>query len=587
MKMYMAGLNAIQTYVPWNFHETAPGKYDFAGDRDLETFIKLANDIGLLVILRAGPFICAEWDMGGLPAWLLRKDSVVLRSSDPDYLNYVDKWMHVLLPKIKQFLYHNNGPIIAVQVENEYGSYFACDYDYLRHLSKLFRYFLGDEVILFTTDGDGEAYLKCGSLQGLYATIDFSPGGNMTTKLNIQRYAEPHGPLVNSEFYTGWLDHWGQKHSVVSKEIIAQSLDEMLALGANVNMYMFEGGTNFGYWNGANSPYSPQPTSYDYDAPLSEAGDPTEKYFTIRQVIGKFNKLPIGPVLPATPKFAYGIIGVKKLQSVVELVSYLSFSAPVTSEYPLTFVEMDQYFGYMLYRNTLPVNCTQGVMLASPLNGVHDRAYVMVNGVFQGILERNKRIWIHITGQAGSQLDILVENMGRINYGKGIHDPKGLVTNLTLGSQTLTNWTIYSLNIDEAISNGLLNKLQKLPGLTATTKVNVPSFYLGSFVIPSGIPDLPQDTYLKFSGWTKGQVWINGFNLGRYWPVKGPQITLYVPAHILSNSAVNNITVLELEKAPCIGELSMACAVEFVDTPILNATNALTNMHNYLFRKYS
>lgn len=587
MKMYMAGLNAIQTYVPWNFHETAPGKYDFAGDRDLETFIKLANDIGLLVILRAGPFICAEWDMGGLPAWLLRKDSVVLRSSDPDYLNYVDKWMHVLLPKIKQFLYHNNGPIIAVQVENEYGSYFACDYDYLRHLSKLFRYFLGDEVILFTTDGDGEAYLKCGSLQGLYATIDFSPGGNMTTKLNIQRYAEPHGPLVNSEFYTGWLDHWGQKHSVVSKEIIAQSLDEMLALGANVNMYMFEGGTNFGYWNGANSPYSPQPTSYDYDAPLSEAGDPTEKYFTIRQVIGKFNKLPIGPVLPATPKFAYGIIGVKKLQSVVELVSYLSFSAPVTSEYPLTFVEMDQYFGYMLYRNTLPVNCTQGMMLASPLNGVHDRAYVMVNGVFQGILERNKRIWIHITGQAGSQLDILVENMGRINYGKDIHDPKGLVTNLTLGSQTLTNWTIYSLNIDEAISNGLLNKLQKLPGLTATTKVNVPSFYLGSFVIPSGIPDLPQDTYLKFSGWTKGQVWINGFNLGRYWPVKGPQITLYVPAHILSNSAVNNITVLELEKAPCIGELSMACAVEFVDTPILNATNALTNMHNYLFRKYS
>uniref|UniRef100_UPI00398E64DC beta-galactosidase-like isoform X3 n=1 Tax=Pristiophorus japonicus TaxID=55135 RepID=UPI00398E64DC len=411
MKMYMAGLNAIQTYVPWNYHETIPGKYDFTEDRDLESFLKLSSDVGLLVILRAGPYMCGEWDMGGLPAWLLRNDSVVLRSSDP--------------------------------------------------------------------------------------------GGNVTQSFQAQRYAEPHGPMVNSEFYTGWLDHWGWKHSVVKKEIVAKSLDEILALGANVNMYMFEGGTSFGYWNGANSPYWPQPTSYDYEAPLSEAGDPTDKYFSIREVIGKYKMLPVGPILPATPKFAYGLIQVKKLQSVVELVHLLSFSGPVKSVYPLTFVEMNQYFGYMLYRNTLPINCTEATPLASPQNGVHDRAYVMVDGVFQGILERNTIITINVTGQAGSQLDILVENMGRINYGRGIHDSKGLVTNLTLASNILTGWTIYSLNIDEAVKSGYLNKLKKLERLTAPAEVNVPSFYLGTFVIPSGIPDLPQDTYLKFPGWSK------------------------------------------------------------------------------------
>ncbi|XP_072880344.1 beta-galactosidase [Hemitrygon akajei] len=586
MKMYMAGLNAVQTYVPWNYHEIAPGKYDFTGDRDLEAFLKLADDVGLLVILRAGPFICAEWDMGGLPAWLLQKESIVLRSSDPDYLKYVDKWMSVLLPKVKKFLYQNNGPIITVQVENEYGSYFACDYDYLRHLLKLFRKYLGNEIILFTTDGTAREFVKCGTLQGMYATVDFGPGENVTEHFSAQRSVEPQGPLVNSEFYTGWLDHWGQKHSVIGKEAVAQSLDDILAIGANVNMYLFEGGTNFGYWNGANSPYSPQPTSYDYDAPLSEAGDPTEKYFAIRKVIGKYKKLPAGPVLPATPKFAYGLIKVKKLQSVVELLGLLS-SASVKSKYPLTFVEMKQYFGYMLYRTTLPVSCNWPTALSSPLNGVHDRAYVMVDGVFQGILERNKVYLINITGQVGSQLDILIENMGRINYGKYINDFKGLVTNLTLASTILTDWTIYSLNIDEAISNGLLDKQQKLPGLTSTANVNGPSFYLGSFVIPSGIPDLPQDTFLKFPGWTKGQVWINGFNLGRYWPARGPQVTLYVPAYILSTSAVNNITVLELEMAPCIEERGMFCAVEFVDTPVLNGTTAYTNTDSDLFRKHS
>ncbi|KAJ8290802.1 hypothetical protein GJAV_G00017740 [Gymnothorax javanicus] len=567
LKMYMAGLNAIQTYIPWNFHEIAPKHYNFSGDRDLEHFLRLAQEVGLLVILRPGPYICAEWDMGGLPAWLLKKKDIVLRSSDADYIAAVDSWMAVLLPMIKPLLYQNGGPIITVQVENEYGSYFACDYNYLRHLQKLFSSHLGPDVVLFTTDGAGANYLRCGALQGLYATVDFGPGGNVSASFAAQRHAEPHGPLVNSEFYTGWLDHWGGKHSVVPSAVVAKSLNEILAVGANVNLYMFIGGTNFGYWNGANTPYAPQPTSYDYDAPLSEAGDLTEKYFAVRDVIRMYNKIPEGPIPPSTPKYAYGPVKMTRLQTVSEAVDLLSFSGPVKSTFPLSFSDMDQYFGYMLYRTKLPVDCNTPTPLSSPLNGVHDRAYVSVNGVASGILERDKCITINITGKAGSQVDILVENMGRVNYGRDINDLKGLVSNLTLGSQVLMNWIVYSLSIDEAVSKGLLHS--RASQWTPSPKNHsTPTFFAGSFSIPSGIPSLPQDTYIKLSNWGKGQVWINGFNLGRYWPSRGPQITLYVPVHILSTDAPNNVTVLELEGAPCSQEF---CTVEFTDTPILGA----------------
>ncbi|XP_041840027.1 beta-galactosidase [Melanotaenia boesemani] len=570
LKMYMAGLNAIQTYVPWNYHEEFPGRYSFSGDRDVEYFLKLAQDIGLLVILRPGPYICAEWDMGGLPAWLLNKKDIVLRSSDPDYIAAVDKWMGKLLPMMKPYLYQNGGPVITVQVENEYGSYFACDYDYMRHLTKLFRSHLGDEVVLFTTDGATLNFLKCGSIQGLYATVDFGPGTNITAAFEAQRHAEPHGPLVNSEFYTGWLDHWGSPHSVVSSAAVAKSLNHILALGANVNLYVFIGGTNFGYWNGANSPYAAQPTSYDYDAPLTEAGDLTEKYFAIREVIKMYHDIPMGPIPPTTPKYAYGAVPMKKLQTVLDALEKLSFSGPVKSMYPQTFIDLNQAFGYVLYRTTLPVNCSSPTPLSSPMNGVHDRAYVLVDGTAVGIFERDEVLTVNVTGKAGSQLDILVENMGRINYGRNINDFKGLVSNLTLGRDILTSWTMYSLSIDEAVSQGLLG--ENPPTLIdppRTAAVTAPAFYGGSFIIPDGIPDLPQDTYVKLPNWRKGQIWINGFNLGRYWPTRGPQVTLFVPTSILSTAAPNNVTVLELEGAPCN---SQVCTVEFTDTPILNAT---------------
>ncbi|XP_055566171.1 beta-galactosidase [Falco cherrug] len=609
LKMKMAGLDAIQTYVPWNYHEPQLGVYDFSGDKDLEYFLQLAKDTGLLVILRAGPYICAEWDMGGLPAWLLEKKSIVLRSSDPDYLAAVEKWMGVLLPKMRPHLYQNGGPIIMVQVENEYGSYFTCDYDYLRSLLKLFRQHLGDEVVLFTTDGASQFYLKCGALQGLYATVDFGPGGNVTAAFLAQRGSEPMGPLVNSEFYTGWLDHWGHHHSVVPAQTIAKTLNEILARGANVNLYMFVGGTNFAYWNGANMPYMPQPTSYDYDAPLSEAGDLTEKYFALREVIGMYKQLPEGLIPPTTPKFAYGKVRLQKVGTVVEVLDRLSSAGPVKSTYPLTFVELKQYFGFVLYRTTLPKNCTEPTQLSSPLNGVHDRAYVSVDGVPQGVLEREKSLMINITGKAGANLDVLVENMGRVNFGRYNNDFKGLVSNLTLDEDTLVEWEIYPLDIDGAVNhdinghldqprrsveweiyplyidgamnhdiNGHLDQPRRFIGNPLSYEA--PTFYTGRLSIPGGIPDLPQDTYVKFPGWTKGQIWINGFNLGRYWPARGPQLTLFVPRNILFSSVPNNITVLELEHSPCS---TQACEIEFVDKPNINATTQYESYDPHLF----
>ncbi|KAE8299393.1 Beta-galactosidase [Larimichthys crocea] len=504
MKMYMTGLNAIQVYVPWNFHETVQGVYNFTGDRDLEHFLDLANQTGLLVILRPGPYICAEWEMGGLPAWLLQKPNIILRSADTDYIEAVSNWLAVLLPKMKPWLYVNGGNIITVQVENEYGSYYACDYNYMRHLRTLFRFFLGEDTVLFTTDGNTDKEMSCGTLEGLYATIDFGTENNISDAFRRQRRFEPRGPLVNSEFYTGWLDHWGDPHAVVDAQKVSRVLGEMLTMGANVNMYMFEGGTNFGYWNGADhdTRFRSVVTSYDYDAPLTEAGDPTEKLLAIRDVIKMFRNIPAGPMPPATPKFAYGFVTLKKVGNMSSLLNTLSPAGPVKSRYPLTFEEMKQYYGYMLYRTTLPRDLSEPTPLISPLNGVHDRAYVSVNGVFQGLLQRDTVLVTNVTGQQGDTVDILVENMGRVNFGSKINDYKGLLSNLILGKDVLTDWKIYPLDIDGAVAGGWPHSDSQKFFPTPHKEPSVgPVFYMGTLQ-PNGVV---WDTFLKLNEWTKGQ----------------------------------------------------------------------------------
>uniref|UniRef100_A0A3B4AE06 Uncharacterized protein n=1 Tax=Periophthalmus magnuspinnatus TaxID=409849 RepID=A0A3B4AE06_9GOBI len=563
LKMYMTGLNAIQVYVPWNFHESTQGVYNFTGDRDLVHFLDLANQTGLLVILRPGPYICAEWEMGGLPAWLLQKPNIILRSADTDYLQAVSNWLAVLLPKVKPWLYINGGNIITVQVENEYGSYFACDYNYMRYLRALFRFFLGENTVLFTIDGNTDKEMTCGSLEGLYATVDFGTDTNVTEAFERQRRFEPRGPLVNSEFYTGWLDHWGDSHAMVSTEKVIRMLAEMLMMGANVNMYMFEGGTNFGYWNGADHDrrYRSVVTSYDYDAPLSEAGDPTDKLL-VRDV-------PPGSMPPAIPKFAYGFVTLKKVGNISSVLSTISPTGPVKSQYPLAFEELKQYYGFVLYRTTLPRDLYEPTPLISPLNGVHDRAYVSVNGVYQGLLERDIVLVTNVTGKQGDTLDIFVENMGRVNFGSKINDYKGILSNLILGKDVLTDWNIYPLNIDEAIAGGWPHSESFKPkSPIKKEQLFGPTFYMGTLQ-PNG---LTWDTFLKLHEWTKGQVWINGVNLGRYWPARGPQQTLYVPGSLISPTQTNNITVLELERAPT------HLKVLFMDRPLLNVTSVVVGV---------
>ncbi|NWQ95375.1 BGAL galactosidase, partial [Burhinus bistriatus] len=601
LKMYMSGLSTVQVYVPWNYHEPLPGVYDFAGDRDVEAFLDLTAELGFLVILRPGPYICAEWEMGGLPAWLLWKPDIVLRSSDPAYLAAVDSWLHVLLPKIKPRLYQHGGNIISVQVENEYGSYYACDYQYLRHLLGSFRALLGSEVLLFTTDGTRAEELRCGTLQGLYATIDFGPGSNVTEVFGAQRRVEPKGPLVNSEYYTGWLDYWGEAHVRTSSELVARGLEDMLQLGASVNMqvvswkgaqpgggqYMFHGGTNFAYWSGADfkDQYKPVTTSYDYDAPLSEAGDPTEKLFAIRTVISKFQALPVGPMPPATPKYAYGQVAMQKVSAcpegcaapawhclaalrpslslqyadLLDVLDVLCSSGPIQSQFPLTFEDIKQAHGFVVYRTQLPRDILEPATLGAPPHSICDRGYVMLQQEYQGTLERDGQTTLRVTGRAGDTLDVLLENMGRISFGANISDFKGLLGNLSLDSSPLSNWLIYPLAIDTAIQQGWPH-----PALTKSSSRGRagPAFYTGTFETPG----IAWDTFVTFPGWSKGQLWINGFNLGRYWPHRGPQQTLFVPSSVLHVGRPNNITVLELEGAPPTPFLL------FLDRPLFNRT---------------
>ncbi|XP_024618883.1 beta-galactosidase-1-like protein [Neophocaena asiaeorientalis asiaeorientalis] len=567
-KMRMSGLNAIQFYVPWNYHEPEPGVYNFNASRDLFAFLKEATLANLLVILRPGPYICAEWEMGGLPAWLLRKPKIHLRTSDPDFLAAVDSWFKVLLPKIHPWLYHNGGNIISIQVENEYGSYGACDMSYMRHLAGLFRALLGDKILLFTTDGPEG--LKCGSLQGLYTTIDFGPADNMTKIFALLRKYEPRGPLVNSEYYTGWLDYWGQNHSTRSVPAVTKGLENMLKLGASVNMYMFHGGTNFGYWNGADEKgrFLPITTSYDYDAPISEAGDPTPKLFAIRNVISKFQEVPLGPLPPPSPKMMLGPLSLHLDGNLLAFLDFLCPQGPIHSILPMTFEAVNQDHGYMLYRTYLTHTVSEPTQFWVPNNGVHDRAYVMVDGVFQGVLERNMKHNLFLTGKKGAKLDVLLENMGRLSFGSNSSDFKGLLEPPILGQTVLTQWLMFPLKVDNLVKWWFPNPLLKS---SHPQTPSGPTFYSTTFpILDSG-----GDTFLFLPGWTKGQVWINGFNLGRYWTKRGPQQTLYVPRPLLfPRGALNKITLLELENVP------LQPQIQFLDRPILNSTMHKTYIYS-------
>ncbi|XP_074659674.1 beta-galactosidase-like isoform X2 [Tubulanus polymorphus] len=578
-KMFAAGLDAVQTYVPWNFHETFPGEYNFQGDHDLIQFVRTAQDVGLLVILRAGPYICGEWEFGGFPGWLLKHNSsMVLRTMDPGYLAPVGRWLSVLLPKIRPHLYSNGGPIIMVQPENEYGSWYACDHRYMQYLYDTFSLYLKNEVVLMTTDGCIDLDLKCGGVKGkMYATIDFGPTHSTKNCFDIQMNFN-RGPKVNSEFYTGWLDLWGKAHSHTDSSVIANYLDQMLkyANNTNVNMYMFEGGTNFGYWNGAEMrPYVPQVTSYDYDSPLSEAGDLTTKYFAVQKTISKYKRLPSVPMPKNTTKYAYGKVQLRLKSTVLNMLSTLSPKPPVLSKYPLTMEQIDHYYGFVVYRHILKKSYTKATL---NISGIRDRGYVLVNSVSAGMVVReHNRVITGITVKTNDILDIIVENQGRIGFAiEMLGEIKGIISNVTMNKDVLTDWKIYPLTIENAAHDKNLRFEPKRFDETVrnTVKTSIlltPALFEGT--IPAARDGKNYDTFLKMGpSWIKGQVFINGFNVGRYWPAKGPQVTLYVPAHILKPApAKNSVLILELESAPCSSfRPQPECSLEFIDYPILS-----------------
>ncbi|KAK1290458.1 Beta-galactosidase 17 [Acorus calamus] len=570
------GLNTIQTYVPWNLHEPHPGKLVFEGIADIELFLKQAQKLGFLVMLRVGPYICAEWDFGGFPAWLLSiEPALKLRSSDPSFLHLVESWWNVLLPKIHPLLYKNGGPIIMVQIENEFGSY-GDDKIYLHRLVRIARRHLGSDVILYTTDGGSKDTLDRGTIPGedVYSAVDFSTGEDPWPIFELQKKYNPPGksPPLSAEFYTGWLTHWGERIAETSARSTAAALQKILSLNGSAVLYMAHGGTNFGYFSGANtgansSIYQPDLTSYDYDAPIKESGDvDNPKFRELRSVIQKYSHVSLPPFPPITERRQYGRLKMKKVSSLFEIYSHLSGHVEVVeSQQPLSMEAVGQLSGFLLYQSQYEAN-----KYASSLSipKVHDRAQVFVscslddikkNWTYVGVIERwSNEVLIVPSVKCASNINlfILVENLGHVNYGPYIYDKKGILSDVILDGSILYQWKMYPISLDNLNKNLEVNPIMQVAesqnaeisfheDFSSHSKrtSNVPVFYEGRFNISTA--NKVKDTYISFRGWTKGFAFVNNFNIGRFWPVMGPQCNLYVPAPILQHGE-NSLVVLEL-----------------------------------------
>lgn len=522
IKLKACGFNTVETYLCWNLHERKEGCFNFTGRLDLIRFIQEATELGLNIILRPGPYICAEFDFGGLPSWLMGYPTMKIRNNNQLFLSKLENYLVQVFNLIKPFLCTNGGNIIMLQVENEYGS-FGDDKGYLKAVEEIYRR-CGMDVLLYTSDGGTEFMLNCGSIESLLATANF--GSNPKEAFRNLRELRPKQPLLCSEYWNGWFDHWYEDHHTRSGLNTAQELDEMFGIGASVNFYMFHGGTNFGFTNGANffEKYEPTVTSYDYDAPLSECGDMTEKYYQIKSVVeNRFGEIKAIHV-ENTPKIEYGKVILNEFVCLFDVLPESKKSPSI-----LTMEECGQDFGYILYSTVLT-----GPIPAMPLilEDVHDRAHVFINGECKGIIERSRRcddVIIKLSQEETIKLDILVENMGRINYGPYIFDKKGILGGVRLGQMYHFGWHIYNLTLDS------------LPEEYRNEECKTPLFLRGYF-----FADEVGDTFLHLDGFTKGIAFVNGFNLGRYYNPAGPQKSLYVPAPLL-NKGKNEIVVFETD----------------------------------------
>ena len=522
-KMRALGLNTLCTYVFWNLHEPEPGKFDFIGNLDVAEYIRTAQEEGLWVILRPGPYVCSEWDFGGLPSWPLSAPGLKVRTTDPRFLEAAAKYMKRVGEQLAPLQMTRGGPLIMVQVENEYGS-FGGDHDYMNAIRGIIRD-AGFEVTLYTADGPEKSMLEGGTLPDLPAAINFGQGVPSAEFAKFAGFRQGV-PRMCGEYWAGWFDHWGERHRTTSPEGAAQGLDWMLSRGISVNVYMFHGGTSWGFMSGANfdGNYQPDVSSYDYDAPLDEAGRPTRKFFLMRETIEKY--LPAGSQLPELPE-PRPMIEIPRFELKEETALASLLGNPIPSDQPQTMEALGQRYGFVLYRKRV-VTGTRGRL---EITGVRDYAVVSQGARRLGVLDRRLRQEsLEVNLESGEPLDILVENMGRVNFGpRLVDDRKGIVGQVTLAGSVLTGWENYPLPMTD------------LSALRFSTSSAVgPAFLRGQFELSS-----LGDTFLDMRGWGKGYVWVNGHNLGRYWRI-GPQQCLFLPAMWL-HEGTNQVVVLDLE----------------------------------------
>jgi len=536
------GLNTIETYVSWNLHEPVKGQFDFSGFLDLEKYIEQVAEMGMMMILRPGPFICAEWEFGGFPGWLSTVPGIRFRCSNQPYMQQVEDFYNELLPRLKRFQWTNGGPVIAIQIENEYGSY-GQDKTYLSFIKELYEKH-GFDIPYFTSDGPEDGMLQGGTLPGIWKTANF--GSRPKDAFEKLRDYED-GQMMCMEFWNGWFDHWGTEHHTRDAEDAAACLDEMLTMGAHVNFYMFHGGTNFGFMNGANchdGVYCPTINSYDYDSPLSEAGDLTPKYEAFKKVIGKhFPECYEICAPPNSKKHGYGTVKLSKSASLFDCLE--DIGAKHSCVAPECMEAFGQNYGFILYSKKLTGPVPNAKLT---IQNPRDRAVILVDKKEYAVVYRNDATFtvdIDIPAE-GLQLDILVENMGRVNFGDNLPDSqKGITEGVRINGQFQFGWDIQTLPMDD---------LEKV-SFSDSGLTEGPAFYQGEFEAKEAC-----DTFLKVPNGTKGICWINGFNLGRYWEI-GPQKTLYIPAPLLKQGR-NEITVFEIHS------MKEAC-VELLDKPDL------------------
>ena len=533
LKLKLAGFNTVETYVCWNLHEPTPGKFDFSGMLDIEKYIQTAAELGLYVIVRPGPYICAEWDFGGLPAWLLKDKNMRLRCFYRPYLDAVERFFRVLFEKLKPYLSTNGGPILAMQIENEYGSY-GNDKKYLSYLKELYER-LGIDVLLFTSDGNNDTMLSGGTIPGVLKTFNFG-SGSRTAFLFLKKYAEKL-PKMCMEFWCGWFDYWGGKHHTRSAEQTAFEIRGFLEQDASFNIYMFHGGTNFGFTSGSNyhKTFQPTVTSYDYCALLDEHGGYTSAYHKVRELLLK--KQGITPQ-PLPQEIPCQHIGTVALQETAPLFANLeNIAEKHESPIPESMEYYGQNFGLIYYKTVIRGRYPHTTYRVAD---VHDRAFVYVNGrktaAIDRILENKKKLFRPLYSDAFDvpafdgecEIGVLVDTLGRVNYGPKMYDRKG-ISSIFSSTHALMDYVVYTIPLDN------LDRLD-----WSKPAGSGPLFLRGHFDADPG-----KDTFVNVSGFTKGAVWVNGFNLGRFWNI-GPSKTLYLPAPLLKEKG-NELIVLEME----------------------------------------